>query len=172
MHELSGMKSMYSINVEVGEWNGEPINIRTHLVNIEDFGKKPTLVFVHGYGASSSFYWTQWPQLAEKFCCVAIDVIGMGASSRPDDFDFAKVANAIDDVKQTAEETLNYFVSYIEKWRVAFSAKLNQELTGFVLVGHSFGGYQVGQYALKYPQHVTKLYLLSPVGIRIPPEDE
>ena len=58
MHELSGMNSMYSVNVEVGKWNGEVINIRTHLVNIEEFGKKPTLVFVHGYGASSSFYWT------------------------------------------------------------------------------------------------------------------
>ena len=93
----------------------------------------------------------------------------MGASSRPDDFDFA---GAMGDVKQTAAETLNYFVSYIEKWRVAFSARLKQELTGFVLAGHSFGGYQVGQYALRYPQHVTKLYLLSPVGIRIPPEGE
>jgi pimeloyl-ACP methyl ester carboxylesterase len=49
---------------------------------------------------------------------------------------------------------------------------LQKDLTKFVLLGHSFGGYQVGQYALKYPQHITKLYLMSPCGIRVAPSDE
>jgi pimeloyl-ACP methyl ester carboxylesterase len=121
MHELSGVKSMFSVNIEVGQHNNEPVNIRTHLVNIDEYGKKPTLVFVHGLGASSSFYWTMWKVLSEKFCIIAFDVIGMGASSRPDDYDF-KESKGED--KHTAGETLNYFIGYIEKWREAFSIKL------------------------------------------------
>ena len=42
----------------------------------------------------------------------------------------------------------------------------SNEFTDFILCGHSFGGYQVGNYVLKYPQHVRKLLLLSPIGIR------
>ena len=48
----------------------------------------------------------------------------------------------------------------------------DQELTDFYLFGHSLGGYMVGNYALKYPQHVKKLILSSPAGVRVVPEDE
>ena len=39
------------------------------------------------------------------------------------------------------------------------------ELTGFILVGHSFGGFVSGHYAVKYPQHIKKLLMLSPFGV-------
>ena len=42
----------------------------------------------------------------------------------------------------------------------------------FYLAGHSFGGYLAGNYALKYPQYVKKLLLLSPIGIRVPDQNE
>lgn len=35
---------------------------------------------------------------------------------------------------------------------------------GFILSGHSFGGYIAGMYTLAYPQHVKKLLALSPIG--------
>ena len=34
-----------------------------------------------------------------------------------------------------------------------------------ILAGHSFGGYMSVAYTEKYPQHVDKLILLSPVGV-------
>lgn len=40
------------------------------------------------------------------------------------------------------------------------------DITDFYLVGHSFGGYQVGLYACKYPYHVKKLVLASPIGVK------
>ena len=46
------------------------------------------------------------------------------------------------------------------------------KLERFVLAGHSLGGYIVGNYALKYHQYVEKLQLISPIGIRVEPEDE
>jgi len=61
----------------------------------------------------------------------------MGASSRPADYDCANL---------TPEQSLEYFVGYLEKWRVAMD-----NLTGFFLAGHSFGGYLVGNYVAQYP---------------------
>ena len=44
------------------------------------------------------------------------------------------------------------------------------DLKGFVLAGHSFGGFISGHYAFRYPQNIKKLLLISPVGIPIKPE--
>jgi alpha-beta hydrolase superfamily lysophospholipase len=44
-------------------------------------------------------------------------------------------------------------------------------LKDFYLAGHSFGGYISGNYAIKYPQHIKKLLMLSPAGICIKPEN-
>lgn len=44
-------------------------------------------------------------------------------------------------------------------------------LSGFVLAGHSFGGYVAGLYASRHHQHVKKLLMLSPVGITTYPDD-
>ena len=54
----------------------------------------------------------------------------------------------------------------MEKWRVAFG-----DLKDFYLAGHSFGGYISANYALKYPQNIKKLLMLSPVGVCKKPEN-
>ena len=72
--------------------------------------------------------------LAENFHVILIDIIGMGSSSRPK---FTAT---------TADEADQYFIDFIEKWRVAMG-----DLKGFILAGHSFGGYICGHYACKYP---------------------
>jgi cardiolipin-specific phospholipase len=75
----------------------------------------------------------------------------MGASSRPENFDAENIS---------AEDTINYFIEHLERWRIGMD-----NLTDFYLAGHSLGGYIVGCYALKYHQHIKKLLLLSPIGI-------
>ena len=45
-------------------------------------------------------------------------------------------------------------------------------LTDFYLVGHSFGGYISGNFALRNQEHIRKLILLSPLGLRVAPEGE
>lgn len=44
-------------------------------------------------------------------------------------------------------------------------------LTDFYLCGHSYGGYLSGTYAARYPQHIKKLLLLSPLGLKTRPEN-
>ena len=46
------------------------------------------------------------------------------------------------------------------------------KVKNFFLAGHSFGGYVVGNYALKYHKYIRKLILLSPIGIRVKPLGE
>ena len=91
LHDLSGMDSIISRNVEVAQFDGEPVKIRTHFINFKDRKSKPYFVLVHGFGAAGSLYFTMWKALSEVFCVIAIDVIGMGSSSRPADLDFKKV---------------------------------------------------------------------------------
>ena len=54
----------------------------------------------------------------------------------------------------------------IEKWRINMG-----NLTNFYIGAHSYGAYLFGTYASLYPQHVRKLVLLSPLGVKGAPED-
>jgi cardiolipin-specific phospholipase len=57
----------------------------------------------------------------------------MGGSSRPD----FKL--------RTLKETDEYLIDWFEKWRLAMG-----DIKGFILAGHSFGGYICAIYAIKY----------------------
>jgi cardiolipin-specific phospholipase len=48
----------------------------------------------------------------------------------------------------------------MEHWRIAMG-----NITDFYLIGHSFGGHLMGNYAVAYRQHIKQLLLLSPIGI-------
>jgi len=91
-------------------------------------------------------YYKMLKKLSETYQVYAIDLIGMGLSSRPNF------------ICTTTEETVALFTGTIEKWRETLG------LHKFVLVGHSFGGYMSCQYTIKYPSHVSKLFLVSPLG--------
>ncbi len=103
---------------------------------------------VHGYGASGLIFYKIIKPLAEKFNLILIDIIGMGASSRPPF------------TARTAEEGEEYFIDFLERWRVAMG-----DMKDFYLAGHSFGGFVCGLYAHRYPQNIRKLLMLSPVGV-------
>lgn len=45
------------------------------------------------------------------------------------------------------------------------------DLKDFYLAGHSFGGFICGHYAIKYPQYIKKLLMLSPVGLPKRPDN-
>eukprot|EP00352_Strombidinopsis_acuminata_P004258 CAMPEP_0176383714 /NCGR_PEP_ID=MMETSP0126-20121128/33732_1 /TAXON_ID=141414 ORGANISM="Strombidinopsis acuminatum, Strain SPMC142" /NCGR_SAMPLE_ID=MMETSP0126 /ASSEMBLY_ACC=CAM_ASM_000229 /LENGTH=71 /DNA_ID=CAMNT_0017748963 /DNA_START=331 /DNA_END=546 /DNA_ORIENTATION=- len=58
----------------------------------------------------------------------------------------------------TKQETDGFFTDLLEDWREALG------ITDFFLAAHSYGGYLSSMYTLKYPQHIKKLFLISPVG--------
>ncbi|CAE7028361.1 hypothetical protein P3342_006175 [Pyrenophora teres f. teres] len=116
------------------------------------------LVMLHGYGAGLGFFYRNFESLsrAEGWKVFALDLLGMGRSSRPPFKIHAK------DKAGKIEEAESWFVDALEEWRI------KRDLDKFTLLGHSLGGYLAIAYALKYPGHLNKLILASPVGI---PED-
>ncbi|XP_042507071.1 probable 1-acylglycerol-3-phosphate O-acyltransferase isoform X4 [Macadamia integrifolia] len=122
----------------------EPRFINT--VTFDSKDDSPTLVMVHGYAASQGFFFRNFDALASRFRIIAIDQLGWGGSSRPDF------------TCKSTEETEDWFIDSFEEWRKA------KNLTNFILLGHSFGGYVAAKYALKHPEHIQHLILVGPAG--------
>ncbi|XDT33861.1 alpha/beta hydrolase fold [Nakaseomyces glabratus] len=154
----------------------------------------PTLL-VHGYGASSMAYHRCFAPLSRHIRDLyAIDLPANGLSEAPplvaegeapkakfkiEENKFTVVQGArraaepVTDAQVDQELMLrthrekrrylqqyeDYYVESIEQWRK------ENNLDKFNLVGHSFGGYLSYKYALKYPESVNKLCLLSPLGM-------
>ena len=70
-----------------------------------------------------------------------------------------KIKSKLSDTAGRVKETEDFFVESLEEWR----EKMNLEK--MTLVGHSLGGYLSAIYALRYPQRVERLILLSPAGV-------
>ncbi|SCU99953.1 LAMI_0G01926g1_1 [Lachancea mirantina] len=122
------------------------------------------MVMVHGYGAALGLFMRNFDELSEVagIRIHAIDMLGYGLSSRPKFpgtgflSSLVKRGNVAPAEVTQAED---FFVDSIEAWRK------KRNLKKFVLVGHSLGGYLSCCYALKYPDKVEKLILVSPVGV-------
>ncbi|KAK7721050.1 hypothetical protein SLS64_001344 [Diaporthe eres] len=117
-----------------------------------------TLVMLHGYGAGLGFFYNNFEPLTRVngWRLYALDMLGMGNSSRPPFRIKAK------DPAEKIREAEGFFVDALEEWRKI------RKIEKFTLLGHSMGGYLATAYALKYPGHLNKLILASPVGV---PED-
>ena len=80
--------------------------------------KKPTLVLIHGFGASLETWTDIYPELCEQYSVIRLDLKGAGFSSKPRDEQYAPIDQA--------------------RLVLAFLTALRQ--TNVVLVGHSLGG--------------------------------
>lgn len=149
------------------------------------------LVLLHGYANGSLYFYRNLMGLSQYFGRVyALDMLGWGMSSRPK-FDLLSVDDHEGGSRSTTSSMMNsssatknneddkdeqqkvvsaaesFFVESLESWRQT------NNLPKMTLAGHSMGGYLSVAYAEKYPQHVEKLILLSPVGVpEKRPEDE
>ncbi|KAK3112953.1 hypothetical protein LTR53_010238, partial [Teratosphaeriaceae sp. CCFEE 6253] len=115
-------------------------------------------VMLHGYGAGLGFFYKQFEALSRRphWKLYALDMPGMGRSSRPPFVIKSKTR------EEKVREAEGWFVDALEEWRI------KRGIDKMTLMGHSLGGYMAVCYALKYPGHLNKLILASPVGI---PED-
>ena len=98
-------------NVKVGEFDGKDVCMRTIICGDQD-PTKPVLVLCHGYGGAGALFYRVMKKMAEKFTFITFDVIGMGGSSRPRDFDPSKIS---------PQAMVDYFVEYLEEWRKAMN---------------------------------------------------
>ena len=122
----------------------------------------PPLVLLPGFGAGVGLWYGNLSALssmpaagsAPSTCDVyAVDLLGCGRSSRPNF------------TARTTEQAEAFFVDSLDRWRAA------NGIERMCLAGHSFGGYMAAVYAMKYPHRVSRLILLSPVGVPHQPAD-
>ena len=113
----------------------DPVYIRTIVCDYKP--EKPVLLKIHGYGSGSAMFYKCIKDLTAHFTVILLDLPGMAGSTRTSDYDFESMS---------AQDSIDYFVDYIEGWRRAMG-----NLTNLYVIGHSLGGYIVGNYALKYP---------------------
>lgn len=114
----------------------------------------PPIVLAHGYAAGSLMFTNNLANLAHHSGrrVIAVDWIGMGASSRP---------------RFTARdenECIEWFLSSLDSWRA------QRRLEQIDLVAHSMGGYLSVFYAQRHPERVRALVLASPVGFPDAPD--
>ncbi|CCK71727.1 uncharacterized protein KNAG_0H03120 [Huiozyma naganishii CBS 8797] len=144
---------------------------------------KPPVLLIHGYASSSMSYFRNFRGLSSQ--CKDVYAIDLPANGLSREISLSEDADLKDLVKYSLQVKgldspgqvkvtkpynnklcatqlrilEDYYVDEIERWRV------ENQIDQLHLVGHSFGGYISYKYALKYPQNVMKLALISPLGV-------
>ncbi|MBI3167898.1 MAG: alpha/beta fold hydrolase [Chloroflexi bacterium] len=116
--------------------------VRLSAIDVSPASPKHTIVFVHGFGGKAE----QWQYQMQKFAMdnrvVALDLRGHGLSDKPSTgYDMQRI--------QLDLETA------LTQLKVS---------PPFVLVGHSFGGAIVTDYALNHPDHIENLIIIATAG--------
>ncbi len=118
------------------------VTVNGRRVNLVELGEGPAIVFVHGHSGS----WTNWlenlPHFAGRHRVVAFDLPGFGHSDPPADG-----------------------VS-IENYGRTVAAVMDELGLGrATVVGNSMGGFVGAEVALKFPERVDRLVLVSAAGL-------
>ncbi|MBP9714570.1 MAG: alpha/beta hydrolase [Sterolibacterium sp.] len=113
-------------------------------LNCQQLGSGPLLVMCHGlvFGSIATWYFTAAAKLATRFRVVLYDQRGHGKSEMtPTGYDLDTQATDL--------------AGIIEQHQCA------AEPEGVILVGHSYGALVAMNYALRFPQRVSKLVLVD-----------
>jgi len=107
-----------------------------------DEGQGAVVVMVHGLGSYLPAWKKNIEDLKSDFRCIAVDLIGYGKSSKPEE-------------TFTLTEQSAMIAELLEKL----------DISHYHIMGHSMGG-QIGiHHALQYKDRVDKLVLIAPAGI-------
>ncbi|MBW4556820.1 MAG: alpha/beta hydrolase [Trichormus sp. ATA11-4-KO1] len=107
-------------------------------------GEGTPIILLHGAWNDSSQWVSVIESLSQNFHCLAPDLLGFGESENP------RVHHSID----FQVECIAEFLQAVRLEKV-------------YLVGYSLGGWIAASYALKYPEQVNGLVLLTPEGVAI-----
>jgi long-chain acyl-CoA synthetase len=116
--------------------------VRLSAIDISPDRPQRTFVFIHGFGGQASQWRYQLQAFSQRNRVVALDLRGHGLSDKPSSgYDMPRIRTDL----ETALKIL----------RIEGS---------FVLVGHSFGGAIVTDYAINHPERIEGLILMATAG--------
>lgn len=158
-----------------------PLASHSHVLNYVDsetqgdvtsgFSDAKTVVMAHGFGSGLGFFFPNYDAIFEHpqvKRVLGVDWLGMGGSPRPSCRAAPRVSSMqLCNSKFSDTQAVEFFIDSLEEWRNTIGLEEK-----FILVGHSLGGYLSARYALKYPERVEALLLVSPVGFPETRQDE
>ena len=104
----------------------------------------PTVTLLHGKNFNGAYWQTTADFLSDKGYGVLIpDQIGFGKSSKPKDYQYSFA-----DLAQNTKGLID-----------------SLGIQSTIIVGHSMGGMLASRFSLLYPDSVSKLILLNPIGL-------
>lgn len=135
-----------------------------------------TVVLAHGFGSGLGFFYHNVDMILQSKNVkrvVLVDWLGMGGSDRPSCHrrpirGLTEASTSWCDSRFSPSEAVNFFIDPFHEW-MNQSVMRTEEGNKVVLVGHSLGGYLAARYALRYPEHLSRLVLASPVGFPAKP---
>lgn len=132
------------------KWQGHDIYyVHAQSPEPQNFVDKPSLLLIHGFGASTDHWHKNIVELQYEFDVWAIDLLGFGRSGKPD-------------IAYSADVWQNQLQDFIEE-------VIGQPV---VLAGNSLGGYASLCVATGAPEWVNGVILLNSAGPFSEPEDE
>lgn len=134
----------YPFPVEFFKFNSQGQELKMSYMDIKPEHPQETIVLLHGKNFTGAYFAELTNALvAKNFRVVIPDQVGFGKSTKPKNFQYSFHA--------LAQNTQNLLASLgISKYQV---------------LGHSMGGMVATRLTLMYPDKVTKLYLINPIGL-------
>ena len=117
--------------------DGEP-------ANVIEIGDGPPLVFVHGLSGSWQNWLLQLPEFSQDHRCIAVDLPGFGHSPMPSE-----------------KITISGYGQWLDRLLDTMGVE------GAAVVGNSMGGFIGLEAAIKLPELVERLVLVSAAGLSI-----
>jgi long-chain acyl-CoA synthetase len=133
---------LYRREVRISE---QPL-VRLSAIDISPDRPARTMVFIHGFGGSARQWKYQLQTFSQDARVIALDLRGHGLSDKP--LTSYNMPELLGDV-EAALKALGVGVPRAGK---------------FALVGHSFGGAIVAEYAATHPEQIEKLVLIAASG--------
>ena len=116
--------------------------VRLSVIDIAPERPARTMVFIHGYGGNCTQWHYQLRHFSDDSRVIALDLRGHGLSDKPhSDYTMQEIVGDIDAALNALGVT-----------------------EPFVLLGHSYGGAIVTEYAVAHPERVARLVLIAAAG--------
>src|SRR5258706_8405201 len=116
--------------------------VRLSAIDISPDHPQRTFVFIHGFGGQAEQWHYQMQKFAVENRVIALDLRGHGLSDKP------RNGYEMPQILEDLEAALTLL-------------KVKGKI---VLVGHSFGGAVVTEYAVKHPDRVERLVIMATAG--------
>ncbi|MCD1261195.1 haloalkane dehalogenase [Paenibacillus athensensis] len=123
-------------------FEGRYLEVNGHRLHYIDEGSGDPIVFLHGNPTWSYDWRNIIPYLTTASRCIAVDLIGMGRSDKPD-------------IGYTYVEHVDYITKFIEQLG----------LSRIVLVGHDWGTAIGLQYAAAHPDNIKAVVMIEPQAL-------